>query len=96
MLALTVTHHDVEFVLRRLQRQLQQSGLLRELRRQRQYEKSSEWWRRCQREGIRQTRTRARLAHGERSAHPSQARGERRDGRCRPSPNTGKLRRARH
>ena len=64
MLAITVTHNDVEFALRRLKRQLQKSGLLRELRRRRQYEKPSERRRRRKREGIRNTRKRARLAHG--------------------------------
>ena len=52
MLAITVHHNDVEFALRRLKRQLQHSGLLRELRR------------RHKREGIRNTRKRERLAHG--------------------------------
>jgi small subunit ribosomal protein S21 len=64
MLAITVTHNDVEFDLRLLKRQLQKSGLLRELRRRRQYEKPSERGRRRMREGIRQTRKRARLALG--------------------------------
>ena len=64
MLAITVTHNDVEFALRLLKRQVQKSGLLRELRRRRQYEKPSERRRRRIREGIRQTRKRARLAHG--------------------------------
>jgi small subunit ribosomal protein S21 len=64
MLAITVTHNDVEFALRRLKRQLQKSGLFRELRRRRQYEKPSERRRRRKREGIRQTRKRARLAYG--------------------------------
>ena len=64
MLAITVTHNDVEFALRLWKRQLQKSGLLRELRRRRQYEKPSERRRRRRREGIRQTRKRARLAPG--------------------------------
>ena len=64
MLAITVHHNDVEFALRRLKRQLQQSGLLRELRRRRQYEKPSERRRRQKRAGIRNTRKRERLAHG--------------------------------
>ena len=63
-LAITVTHNDVEFALRLLKRQLQKSGLLRELRRRRQYEKPSERRRRRMREGIRNARKRARLAHG--------------------------------
>jgi ribosomal protein S21 len=64
MLAITVHHNDVEGALRLLKRQLQRSGLLRELRRRRQYEKPSERRRRRKREGIRNTRKRARLAHG--------------------------------
>jgi small subunit ribosomal protein S21 len=63
MLAITVHHNDVEFALRLLKRQLQKSGLLRELRRRRQYEKPSER-RRQKRAGIRNTRTRERLTHG--------------------------------
>ena len=63
-LAITVTHNDVEFALRLLKRQVQKSGLLRELRRRRQYEKPSERRRRRLREGIRQTRKRARLVYG--------------------------------
>jgi small subunit ribosomal protein S21 len=64
MLAITVNHNDVEFALHLLKRQLQKSGLLRELRRRQQYEKPSERRRRQKREGIRNTRKRARLAHG--------------------------------
>jgi small subunit ribosomal protein S21 len=64
MPAITVTHNDVELALRLLKRQLQKSVLLRELRRRRQYEKPSERRRRRMREGIRNTRKRARLAHG--------------------------------
>jgi small subunit ribosomal protein S21 len=64
MLAITVTHNDVEFALRLLKRQLQKSGLLRELRCRRQYEKPSERRRRHKREGIRNARKRARLAPG--------------------------------
>ena len=63
MPAITVTHNDVEFALRLLKRQLQKSGLLREIRRRRQYEKPSERRRRRMREGIRNTRKRERLAH---------------------------------
>jgi small subunit ribosomal protein S21 len=63
MLAITVQHNDVELALRLLKRQLQKSGLLRELRR-RQYEKPSERRRRHKREGIRNARKRARLAYG--------------------------------
>src|SRR5215471_7446569 len=64
MPVITVHHNDVEFALRLLKRQLQKSGLLRELRRRRQYEKPSERRRRQKREGIRNTRKRARLAQG--------------------------------
>jgi small subunit ribosomal protein S21 len=64
MLAITVHHNDVEVALRLLKRQLQKSGLLRELRRRRQYEKPSERRRRHKREGIRKARKRAQLAHG--------------------------------
>ena len=64
MLAITVQHNDVEFALRLLKRQLQKSGLLREIRRRQQYEKPSERRRRQKRNGIRNTRKRARLAHG--------------------------------
>jgi small subunit ribosomal protein S21 len=64
MPVITVHHNDVEFALRLLKRQLQKSGLLRELRRRRQYEKPSERRRRQKREGIRNTRKRERLAYG--------------------------------
>jgi len=64
MVAITVQHHDVEFALRLLKRQLQKSGLLGELRRRRQEEKPSERRRRHKCNGIRNTRKRARLAHG--------------------------------
>jgi small subunit ribosomal protein S21 len=64
MLAITVHHNDVEVALRLLKRQLLQSGLLRELRRRRQYEKPSDRRRRHKRTGIRDTRNRERLAHG--------------------------------
>ena len=64
MRAITVQHNDVELALRLLKRQLQKSGLLRELRRRRQYEKPSERRRRHKREGIRNTRKRECLAHG--------------------------------
>jgi small subunit ribosomal protein S21 len=62
MPAITVNHNDVEFALRQLKRQMQKSGLLRELRRRQQYEKPSERRRRQKREGIRNARKRARLA----------------------------------
>jgi small subunit ribosomal protein S21 len=78
MPVITVHHNDVEFALRLLKRQLQHSGLLRELRRRRQYEKPSARRRRHKRAGIRNTRKRARLAHGERPGHPPHTRVERR------------------
>ena len=64
MLAITVHHNDVEVALRLLKRQMQKSGLFRELRRRRQYEKPSERRRRHKRERIRKARKRVRLAHG--------------------------------
>jgi small subunit ribosomal protein S21 len=64
MLTITVHHNDVEFALRLLKRQTQRSGLLRELRRRREYEKPSERRRRQKRAGIRNARKRARLAYG--------------------------------
>ena len=64
MLAITVHHNDVELALRLLKRQLLRSGLLRELRRRRQYEKPSERRRRHKRDGIRNARKRAPLTHG--------------------------------
>ena len=63
-LAIEVKHNDVEFALRLLKRQMQKSGLLRELRRRRQYEKPSERRRRQQRTGIKNTRKRELLARG--------------------------------
>ena len=62
LLAIQVKNNDVDFALRLLKRQMQKSGLLRELRRRRQYEKPSERRRRLKRAGIRNTRKRARLA----------------------------------
>jgi len=61
-LAIEVKHNDVEFALRLLKRQVQKSGLLRELRRRRHYEKPSERRRRQQRVGIKNTRKRELLA----------------------------------
>jgi small subunit ribosomal protein S21 len=53
-----VKHNDVEFALRLLKKKVQKSGLLRELRRRRHYEKPSERRRRQKREGIKNTRKR--------------------------------------
>jgi small subunit ribosomal protein S21 len=63
-LAIAVQHNDIEFALRLLKKQVQKSGLIRELRRRRQYEKPSERRRRQQREGIKNTRKRALLLRG--------------------------------
>jgi small subunit ribosomal protein S21 len=62
MLAIEVKHNDVEFALRLLKKQLQKSGLLRELRRHQQYEKPSERRRRQKRTGIKNTRKREMLS----------------------------------
>jgi small subunit ribosomal protein S21 len=64
MLAIEVKHNDIEFALRLLKRQVQKAGLIRELRRRRQYEKPSERRRRQQRAGIKNTRKRELLLHG--------------------------------
>ena len=64
ILAIEVKNNDVELALRLLKRQTQKSGLIRELRRRRQYEKPSERRRRQKRDGIRNTRKRERLARG--------------------------------
>jgi small subunit ribosomal protein S21 len=63
-LAIEVQHNDVEFALRLLKRQVQKAGLLRELRRRRQYEKPSARRRRQQRAGIKNTRKRELLLRG--------------------------------
>jgi ribosomal protein S21 len=63
-LAIEVKNNDVEFALRLLKKQLQKSGLIRELRRRRQYEKPSERRRRHKRDGMRNTRKRERLTRG--------------------------------
>jgi small subunit ribosomal protein S21 len=62
--AIEVKHNDVEFALRLLKRQVQKSGLLRELRRRRHYEKPSERRRRQQRAGIKNMRKRELLTRG--------------------------------
>jgi small subunit ribosomal protein S21 len=62
MPAIEVKHNDVEFALRLLKKQLQKSGLLRELRRHQQYEKPSERRRRQKRTGIKNTRKREMLS----------------------------------
>jgi ribosomal protein S21 len=63
-LAIEVKNNDVEFALRLLKKQMQKSGLIRELRRRKQYEKPSERRRRQKRDGLRNTRKRERLARG--------------------------------
>ena len=64
LLAIEVKNNDVEFAPRLLKKQMQKSGLIRELRRRRQYEKPSERRRRQKRDGIRKTRKRELLARG--------------------------------
>jgi small subunit ribosomal protein S21 len=59
VLVVEVKHNDVEFALRLLKKKVQKSGMLRELRRRRHYEKPSERRRRQKREGIKNTRKRA-------------------------------------
>jgi small subunit ribosomal protein S21 len=63
-LAIEVQHNDVEFALRLLKRQVQKAGLIRELRRRRQYEKPSERRRRQKRAGIKNTLKRELLLRG--------------------------------
>jgi small subunit ribosomal protein S21 len=63
-LAIEVKHNDVEFALRLLKRQVQKAGLIRELRRRRQYEKPSERRRRQKRAGIKNARKREVLLRG--------------------------------
>ena len=62
MLVIDVKNNDVEFALRILKKQVQKSGLLRELRRRRHYEKPSERRRRQKRDGIKNTRKREMAA----------------------------------
>jgi small subunit ribosomal protein S21 len=62
VLAVEVKHNDVEFALRLLKKKVQKSGMIRELRRRRHYEKPSERRRRQKREGIKNTRKRALAA----------------------------------
>jgi small subunit ribosomal protein S21 len=64
MLAVEVKHNDVEFALRLFKKKVQKSGLIRELRRRRQYEKPSERRRRQKRTGIKNTRKREMQARG--------------------------------
>jgi small subunit ribosomal protein S21 len=54
-----VKNNDVEFALRLLKRKVQKSGMIRELKRRRFYEKPSERRRRQKRVGIKNTRKRA-------------------------------------
>lgn len=64
MIVVKVHNNDVDFALRILKKQVQKSGLLRELRRNRYYEKPSERQRRQKREGIKNTRKRERAMLG--------------------------------
>ena len=59
-----VLHNDVDSALRILKRKVQKSGMLRDLRRHRYYEKPSERQRRQKREGIKNTRKRERALLG--------------------------------
>ena len=63
-LAIEVKQNDVEFALRLLKRQMQKSGIIRELRRRRQYEKPSERRRRQRRAGIKNARKRELMSRG--------------------------------
>jgi small subunit ribosomal protein S21 len=56
MLAVVVRHNDVDFALRVLKKKVQKSGMTRELRRRRYYEKPSERRRREKRTGIKNAR----------------------------------------
>ena len=58
MLVVEVKHNDVDFALRILKKKVQKSGLTRELRRRRHYEKPSERRRREKRNGIKNARKR--------------------------------------
>jgi small subunit ribosomal protein S21 len=58
MIVVKVQHNDVDFALRLLKKKVQKSGMTRELRRRRHYEKPSERRRRQKREGIKNTRKR--------------------------------------
>jgi small subunit ribosomal protein S21 len=64
MIVVRVYNNDVDFALRILKKQVQKSGLLRELRRNRYYEKPSERQRRQKREGIKNARKRQRALLG--------------------------------
>ena len=54
-----VKNNDVDFALRLLKRKVQKSGMIRELKRRRHYEKPSERRRRQKRAGIKNARKRA-------------------------------------
>jgi len=58
VLVVQVKHNDVDFALRLLKKKVQKSGIIRDLRRHRHYEKPSERRRRQKREGIKNTRKR--------------------------------------
>jgi small subunit ribosomal protein S21 len=58
MLRVYVKSNDIDAALRLLKRKVQKTGLLRELRQRRQYEKPSERRRREKRQGIKNTRKR--------------------------------------
>jgi small subunit ribosomal protein S21 len=58
MLRVYVKSNDIDAALRVLKRKVQKTGLLRELRQRRQYEKPSERRRREKRQGIKNARKR--------------------------------------
>jgi small subunit ribosomal protein S21 len=64
MIVVKVHNNDVDFALRILKKLVQKSGLLRELRRHRYYEKPSERQRRQQQVGMKNTRKRERALLG--------------------------------
>jgi small subunit ribosomal protein S21 len=59
-----VKNNNVDFALRVLKRKVQKSGITRELRRRRHYEKPSERRRRQKRDGIKNTRKREMASRG--------------------------------
>jgi len=58
MIFVKVQNNDIDFALRILKKKVQKSGLLRELRRLRYYEKPSDRRRRQKKEGMKNTRKR--------------------------------------
>jgi small subunit ribosomal protein S21 len=58
MIFVKVQNNDIDFALRILKKKVQKSGLLRDLRRLRYYEKPSDRRRRQKKEGMKNTRKR--------------------------------------